>query len=268
MTRPLLVLRGLHNGSPQVYRLLAGTSPVAIGGPLPGATFEPTESYQHFALNRVVQFRNTIYATIDRKIYRYNTLTETWVVVETFSETPVHVIAMNMGLYVMLDGSGEQFLVCFEATSSSGDWRIRTSYDGINWTNTQVAIDTFRSRKGKSFVYRNRLFVDCENVFAILDPVALSYDAIGTFGTGFSTRTDMCIFQNNLYLTTWFFNNAFLRLYRYEAGVWAFVQDIPTGGAASVNTGESSSIFTDGTSLFILGLSNDASAQRAWDLFQ
>jgi len=273
-TSPLLAVIGNQSGTPQVYRIDNGTTPTAIGSALPGASLEPFENDIGFPQNRVIHFKHTYYCALDATIFRYNPITDSWVVAYSFTGTITNANRIT-GLFEMLDENGDQLLVCVHGCSGV---RLVTTKDGSNFTETLLNATSYPVNT-RAIVFRNKLFLSQQGGnyrIWIIDPITRTY--VETFqhwsgnNVGVGQSEDFCVFQNELYLIHLSGGVdpyvAYISKYTLGGFPIQFALTLEKGPSFTQIGASAPALFTDGTYMYALTPGRNVSNQDHWHLIQ
>ena len=272
---PLLAMLFRFSGTPQVVRLLNGYVPTAVGGSLPGASLE-TDS-QGIQKNRVVQFRDRLFAVQGSWIWEFNPLTNTWATNQFLTNTTA-TTTPHWGIHVVKDANGDSMLfTAWEGTSGGHFWAAKslTGNPG-SWTITLLAGESPSNIQYRPhIVFRNQVFCIFTSLspwrIRVIDPPSFGLTNINGPGPGNAGHAiAFGIFKNNLYMLVINGSTFAIELYRYEIGTFLLVQNLTVLQVATVGQAGfcTPALFTDGTSLFALFPAQNGGGLKSWHLTQ
>jgi len=215
---PLLTIqyRGAA-GSPQVFRLLGGTTLIPVGPPLPGATYETPSDSETLVNNRVISFQDRVIACHQNKVYLLDEGSETtdgddtWLLVHTF--TLAHTtdnFSRKSGIHKVNVNNIQTLVIMYLDTTQR--WRMSSSTDGISWVDSaslNITTVTASNPLGRSSLFNNKIYMvwgDGATTRDIieLDPAlfTVTYHNV-TSWVSTSITPDLCVFDNRLWAIGW-----------------------------------------------------------------
>jgi len=153
---PFLVMRYRNGVNPQVGRIVGGTTFTQVGSDVPGTIEVHPDNTSH-AVNRVVEFQNTLYCVVSSVLFSYDGI-GTWSSLRDFTATVSANVNAHAGLY-QVDINGVPHLAGLTQTAASVP--IGWTYDGTTFneiTFAGVAGLAPGDAKGRDFLWRNLIW--------------------------------------------------------------------------------------------------------------
>ncbi len=270
---PILCVNYRFSGAVQVYRLLDGTSLDPIGNPIAvGLEVVPASPQEQSPLhNKVIQFKGELYVKHAGEIYRFNSGTDNWDLVQTLTSHDIQ-HAQAQALHVSTINGVEKLFVFYQL-SSSASARFYETTDGSSWTQTDGGTWNGFNIYHRPVFYDGRMFVPVwtggSGMGAIvnLNDKTMAFPG-GTMPNGSRQRNrPLCVFEDRLLLLTSNTSTGRYELWEWTLGIsFQLLQVLTTGSPATISELDDTApeLFTDGTGLFALYPALNGGAQREW----
>lgn len=216
-----------------------------------------------FLPNYAVQFGKYIYNLLPDTLYRYDTISGT----NTAFRAATGFVFQNIyehsgGIFLSFDGT--EWYLTFIYVNNTNQWRAeRYRFSNRTWT-TSGAFGNVGDNIQPQFKYffNNSVFWFCNGLCHRFDTLSQAYSTVGGF-TGDHRATSMAMHNNNIYLASTTTTTTVV-IYIFVGGAWNIVQTV--SGLTSASTASPNRLFSDGTNMYLLVYTNQASV--GWRCFQ